>query len=178
MRILFLIFFVYLGHHAKAARRDIVAELFEDDHFRKEVGYGEDKLSTVLVGGSIVCDHACYDENSSLQSQPITGASLAVICDTSKKTSKSDWIKGTADEYGDFLIDLPSHLHAIQNIENKCIVKILEVPKTSPCNQALTGEHRRIKFSSTDNGFRIYTAHEIHLIPKDLQPCLKKQVTF
>nr|XP_043609233.1 uncharacterized protein LOC122581138 [Erigeron canadensis] len=176
MTILSFICFISFGAFTSAARNDIMSEFSTSDDFRREVGYGEEKLSTVLVTGSILCD-ACVDQNSLLQSYPISGASVAVSCDTSRKTSESDWVKGTTDEYGDFLIDLPSHLHAIPNMEKKCLVNILELPKDSPCHRALKGEHRGIKFLSMDNGFRTYTAHDIHLTTKYSQPCIKKQAT-
>ncbi|KAI3740874.1 hypothetical protein L2E82_31349 [Cichorium intybus] len=140
-------------------------ELFVSDDLRRVAGYGDEKLSTVVVGGSVFCD-VCLDDVSRLQSNPIHGALMAVSCDTSKKTSKPDWLRGKTDEYGDFLIDLPSHLHAIQNMETACIVSILEVPKSSPCHQAFRNEHRGIKLSSVKNGFRTYTTHHIHLTLK------------
>ncbi|PWA69112.1 Pollen Ole e 1 allergen/extensin [Artemisia annua] len=49
----------------------------------------------------------------------IVGASIAVSCDTNRKMSKSDWVRGRTDEYGDFFIDLPSHLHAVPNMEEE-----------------------------------------------------------
>ena len=92
--------------------------------------------------------------------------------------SKSDWVRSRTDEYGDFFIDLPSHLHAVPNMEKKCIVKVMELPRSSPCHQAFTGEHAGINLASMENGFRTYTAHEIYLTPKDSQACMKKQATL
>lgn len=104
---------------------------------------------------------------------------MAVSCDTNRKTSKSEWVRGTTDEYGDFLIDLPSRLHALPNMEKSCIVKILDLPKSSPCHGgAFTREHMGIEFSSVKNGFRTYTAPEFHLTPKYSQKCIMKQSTF
>ncbi|KVI01128.1 Pollen Ole e 1 allergen/extensin [Cynara cardunculus var. scolymus] len=100
---------------------------------------------------------------------------MAVSCDTSRKTSKSDWVRGITDEYGDFVIDLPSHLHALPNMEKRCRLKILQLPNASPCHQAFTGEYRGIKFSSAKNGIRTYTAHEIHLTPKNPQACMNEK---
>ncbi|KAI7749674.1 hypothetical protein M8C21_033735 [Ambrosia artemisiifolia] len=179
MRILLLIFFGFIGAHETRARyvtENPLVELSSGDDLRRVAGYGDEKLSTVVVSGSILCD-VCLDKSSNLQSHPIPGASMAVSCDTGKKTSKSDWVMGTTDEYGDFLVDLPSHLHAIPNMENRCIVRIIELPKSSPCYQAFTGQHRTITFSSVDNGVRAYTAHEFHLTPKYSHPCMIEQAT-
>ncbi|PWA43684.1 hypothetical protein CTI12_AA506950 [Artemisia annua] len=177
MTILLFIFLVFLGAPATAARHDVMEELFTHDELRREAGYGDEKLSNVVVSGSVLCDF-CLDGTSVRQSHPIPGASVAVSCDTNRKMSKSDWVRGRTDEYGDFVIDLPSHLHAIPNMEKICIVKVLELPKSSPCHQAFMGEHTGINLASMKNGFRTYTAHEIYLTPKDSQACMKKQATF
>ncbi|KAI3698224.1 hypothetical protein L6452_31337 [Arctium lappa] len=162
----FFVFFVFLTPPTTAARNPL-----PPDDLITSAGYGDQKLSTVLVTGSLLCD-ACLDGNSPLQSHPIPGASMAVSCGTSRKTSKSDWVRGITDVYGDFVIDLPSHLHALPNMEKRCILRILQLPKTSPCHQAFTGEYRGIKFSSAKNGFRTYTARDIHLTPKHPQACM------
>ncbi|XP_076925970.1 uncharacterized protein LOC143588983 [Bidens hawaiensis] len=177
MRLLFFIFFGFLGAHKTLARYVVENPLVKpssSDELSRVAGYGDEKLSTVVVSGSVLCD-VCMDKND-LQSLPIpgmlfnyyigiSGASIAVSvgipnptvsCVTKKKTSKSDWITGTTDEYGDFLIDLPSHLHAIPAMENKCCTRIINLPKDSPCYQAFTGRHEKITLLSTDNGFRAY----------------------
>ncbi|KAM0051829.1 hypothetical protein Hdeb2414_s0007g00241091 [Helianthus debilis subsp. tardiflorus] len=180
MRILLFIFFGFLGAHKTLARyvpENPLVELSSADDLRRVAGYGDEKLSTVVVSGSILCD-VCLDKNSPPQSHPIPGASMAVSCDTGKKTSKSERVTGTTDEYGDFLIDLPSHLHALPDMENRCIARIIDLPKSSPCYQAFTGQHRKITFSSVGNGIRAYTAHEYHLTPKYSHPCMNAQETF
>ncbi|KAI3829440.1 hypothetical protein L1987_03564 [Smallanthus sonchifolius] len=180
MRILLFIFVGFLGAHKTFARHvteNPLVELSSGDDLRRVAGYGDEKLSTVVVSGSVLCD-VCLDNSSDLQSYPIPGASMAVSCDTSRKTSKSDWVTGTTDEYGDFLIDLPSHLHAIPDMEKRCIARTIELPKSLPCYQASTGEHKKIKLSSTENGYRAYTAHEFHLTPKDSHPCMNEHETF
>ncbi|XP_076907848.1 uncharacterized protein LOC143564461 [Bidens hawaiensis] len=179
MRFLFFVFFGFLGAHKMLARYVVenpLVELSSGDELSRVAGYGDEKLSTVVVSGSVLCD-VCSDKND-LQSLPIPGASMAFSCVTNKKTSKSDRVTGTTDEYGDFLIDLPSHLHAIPDMENKCCTRIINLPKDSPCYQAFTGHHKKITLSSTDNGFRSYTAHEFHLTPKYSQPCMNKEETF
>ncbi|KVH88506.1 Pollen Ole e 1 allergen/extensin [Cynara cardunculus var. scolymus] len=102
-------------------------------------------------------------------SDELTRASVVVACRANKKTSK---VRGKTDPYGDFLIDLPSHLHAIPNMENRCIVRIVGVPKKSLCHRAFAArKHKagRIKLSSSSpgDGIRTYSVgHGIHLARK------------
>ncbi|GKD15267.1 non-classical arabinogalactan protein [Tanacetum coccineum] len=93
------------------------------------------------------------------------GALVGVSCrhtSVNRKTRKSsNWVvtKGKTDHYGDFHIDLPSHLHAIPNTEKRCFVRVLGLPKKSRCHQsALTNyKHKRIELlSSSGNGIRAY----------------------
>lgn len=99
---------------------------------------------------------------------------MAVFCGTNGKTKKS-WAKGSTGSYGEFLIDLPSHLHAIPNLEKICLVKVLHLPKSSPCGRAFTGKHKRIKLTSIGEGIRTYTTHNIDLIPKPSQKYMRKR---
>ncbi|KAL4562523.1 hypothetical protein LXL04_034730 [Taraxacum kok-saghyz] len=172
MAIMLFIFFVFLRPPTTTARNQLV-ELSSDDFLISEAGYGDEKLSTVVVGGSLLCD-TCLDGISGLESNPIAGASMAVSCDTRKKRSM---IKGRTDEYGDFLIDLPSHLHALENMEKRCIMRILDLPKTSSCLKSFNGQHFGLKLSYINNGFRKYTTHHIHLTPKysHTKACIQKQ---
>lgn len=98
------------------------------------------------------------------------GASVAVFCGTSGKSRKS-WARGTTDEYGDFLIDLPSCLHAIPNLEKVCLVKVLHLPKNSDCRPAFTGKQKGIKLLSIEDGSRAYTANTINLTTKPSKTC-------
>ncbi|KAI7746502.1 hypothetical protein M8C21_026240 [Ambrosia artemisiifolia] len=123
-----------------------------DDDLVRLAGYGEEKLSTVVVSGALLCDD---------ESHPIPGASVAVWCGTDRKSV----IRGKTDKHGDFLIDLPSHLHAIPDMERRCHVRIVGVPNKSPCHRH---RHRakhtaRIKLASSGNGIRTYSTHKIHL---------------
>ncbi|MFS8015600.1 hypothetical protein Hanom_Chr15g01358591 [Helianthus anomalus] len=125
---------------------------FLTDDMARLAGYGEEKLSTVVVSGALICDD---------ESHPIPGASVAVWCGTDRKSI----IRGKTDEYGDFLIDLPSHLHAIPDMEKRCRVRIVGVPNKSPCHRH---QHRakhtaRIMLLSSGNGVRTYSTHQIHL---------------
>uniref|UniRef100_A0A803NYL7 Pollen Ole e 1 allergen and extensin family protein n=1 Tax=Cannabis sativa TaxID=3483 RepID=A0A803NYL7_CANSA len=123
-------------------------------------GYGEEKLSTVLVTGSVLC------------------ALVGVTCHINGQKGKSSWIKGVTDEYGDFTIDLPSHLHAIPHLDRKCSVKILRIPKNSLCKPAYVKRHKSLSLSSVGNGIRTYDAGTVrfqHLTSTTKQGCVGKQ---
>ena len=75
MTILLFIFLVFLGAPATAARHDVMEELFTHDELRREAGYGDEKLSNVVVSGSVLCD-VCLDGTSVRQSHPIPGMHL------------------------------------------------------------------------------------------------------
>ena len=91
---------------------------------------------------------------------------MGISCHTSGKVRKSNWVRGFTDKYGDFLIDLPSHLHAIPNLERVCLVKVLHMPKNSPCPKAFNGKPKGVKLLTIDNGIRTYTTQTIHLTPQ------------
>lgn len=174
MTFTFFSFFFLVASVAAAGRENPLVELSSRDDLIELAGYGEEKLSTVVVSGTVLCN-SCLDRNSHRQPHPIRGGLVAVSCHaTGKSTRKSNWVRGMTDEYGEFFLDLPSHLHAIPNLENKCIVKILQLPKNSPCHRAFTGKHKRIKLISSGNGSRVYTTQGIHLTPKSTQPCMHK----
>ncbi|RDX62975.1 hypothetical protein CR513_58644, partial [Mucuna pruriens] len=101
-------------------------ELSSRDEVVQIAGYGEEKLSTVLITGSVNCE-APHQPHA----WPVQGASVAVNCHS--HGSKSMVARGVTDEFGDFMVDLPSHLHAIPNLEKKCTVKIHRIPKASLC---------------------------------------------
>ncbi|XVF26226.1 hypothetical protein REPUB_Repub13aG0280900 [Reevesia pubescens] len=141
-------------------------------------GYGEEKLSTVLVTGTVLCE-AClhgYAEPQ-LRAWPISGALVAVKCQTACK-KKLGSAQAITDEYGDFLIDLPSHLHGIPNLQKICAVKVLRIPKNSMCRPAFVKKHKRLRFSSVGNGIRTYTAGRIrfqHITSKPLKACSSRR---
>ncbi|PON38141.1 Pollen Ole e 1 allergen and extensin family protein [Parasponia andersonii] len=139
-------------------------------------GYGEEKLSTVLVTGSVHCE-ACLHA-SQLHAWPVSGAQVAVNCHINGKKGKSSWIKGVTDEYGDFTIDLPSHLHAIPNLDRKCSVRVLRIPKNSLCRPAYVRRHKELRLSSVGNGIRTYDAGMVrfqHLASTTKQGCVRKE---
>ncbi|CAI0440263.1 unnamed protein product [Linum tenue] len=147
-------------------------------------GYGEEKLSTVLVTGSLVC-HACSPPppssfSSSLDHQlhewPIPGALVAVNCLSRGNQRRSTSVQTVTDEFGDFTIDLPSELHGIPAMDKTCCVKVLRMPKTSTCRPAYVQKHKALELSSVGNGIRNYSTGKIeflHSASKPLQACSK-----
>ncbi|XP_057470620.1 uncharacterized protein LOC130759507 [Actinidia eriantha] len=172
MFLMFMSFLMFLATPAMAGRQiNPLVEFSSREELAEMAGYGEEKLSTVLVSGTVLCE-ACSDENGQTNPQTMSGALVAVSCHTNQKTSKSNWVESTTDEFGDFLIDLPSHLHAIPNLDKRCLVKILRLPKNSPCHPAFTGKQTGLKLSSTANGIRTYTAENLYLTRKTSPQCV------
>ncbi|KAL1804116.1 hypothetical protein ACET3Z_032763 [Daucus carota] len=168
--ILFLVVFCVVCSPAAFAVRtgvddknDPLTEFFNREESIKFAGYGEDKLSTVLVTGTLLC-HPLYQLPF-----PVSGASVAVSCRSGRKKKQSYEIQSTTNENGDFLFDLPSHLHGIPNLEKICCVSVHQLPKGSPCKPALASKHKRIKLSSIGEGLRTYTAGTIQVRPKDAE---------
>ncbi|XP_024961628.1 uncharacterized protein LOC112502046 [Cynara cardunculus var. scolymus] len=167
MMMMMMIFFFLVGTPAAMADKPLMELVYTSDELTSLAGYGEEKLSTVVVAGTLLCDS--FSDATLIHSHPIPGASVVVACRANKKTSK---VRGKTDPYGDFLIDLPSHLHAIPNMENRCIVRIVGVPKKSLCHRAFAArKHKagRIKLSSSSpgDGIRTYSVgHGIHLARK------------
>jgi Pollen protein Ole e 1 like len=91
------------------------------------------------------------------------GAKVAVACKTEDKATKMNWTHGTTDEYGEFMIDLPSQLHATPNLEESCVVRIQQVPSTSHCKIRTLLNSHQIRLSSVGNGIRVYTAGTIQM---------------
>uniref|UniRef100_A0A7N0UQ92 Uncharacterized protein n=1 Tax=Kalanchoe fedtschenkoi TaxID=63787 RepID=A0A7N0UQ92_KALFE len=166
---------VVLGLASAEARRE-THPLFDLSSSREELvdlaGYGEEKLSTVLITGSVLC----LDQAASIQPQPISGARVGLTCSSGgDKTRKSVWEETETDDYGDFTIDLPSHLHGTQNLHKVCQVKVVRVPSQTHCKASSARmQHKGIKLSSARNGVRTYTAGKIklqqHMKPGSRQP--------
>ncbi|CAM8908564.1 unnamed protein product [Rhodiola kirilowii] len=140
--------------------RHSLLDLSSREELVELAGYGEEKLSTVLITGSVF-------SQDSIQLQPVSGAKVGVTCSPGrKKTRKSSWEEETVitDEFGDFTIDLPSHLHGTQNLDKACQVKIIHVPARGHYKRSFGRmEYKEIKLSSARNGVRIYTAGKIIL---------------
>ncbi|CAN7110176.1 hypothetical protein BRARA_A01828 [Brassica rapa] len=139
-----LVFMLALGEAAGDIMRWSRKEMVE------MAGYGEDKLSSVLVTASLL----------SSSSSPIPGATVGIKCHTGYR-KRSKWIKAVTNALGQFTIDLPSHLHAIPDLEKTCFIKPLSVPKPYQCSPTKT--QRGIKLVSSSNGLRVYTAGNITL---------------
>lgn len=94
---------------------------------------------------------------------------MGILCSRiSSGRRRASWAKSSTDEHGGFLIDLPSHLHAIPNLEKTCIAKVVHVPKASICSQDyLRSKHTGgIQLIAVQEGTRSYTTHTMHLTPK------------
>ncbi|XP_051125941.1 uncharacterized protein LOC127247900 [Andrographis paniculata] len=132
----------------------------------KWAGYGDEKLSTVVIGGKLLCHGNAAA--TALHPYPISGATVAVMCGTKAKAKKLWLGRARTDRHGEFAMDIPSHLHAIPNLEKICRVKVVSLPWRSACRHACTRKLRRIELAATREGIRTYTAHDIHLMPRKL----------
>ncbi|KFK31357.1 hypothetical protein AALP_AA6G101900 [Arabis alpina] len=150
----FLLFFFFFLNGAFAAS----GKIWSRTEMVEMAGYGEQKLSSVIITGSLLCDSS----NPRLHSIAIPGATVAIKCNNGSKR-RSKWIKAVTDEFGEFEIDLPSQLHAIPNLENTCLIKPVHVPKLYRCYHTSTNIHKRIKLVSSTNGFRVYSSGKIRL---------------
>ncbi|KAK6917880.1 hypothetical protein RJ641_018631 [Dillenia turbinata] len=90
------------------------------------------------------------------------GALVSVTCQTGRNP-KSSSAQAITDEYGEFIIDLPSHLHAIPDLDKACLVSVLGLPEDSACSRFFIRKPKAISQSSVGNGIRTYTAGEIRL---------------
>ncbi|XP_016439494.1 uncharacterized protein LOC107765368 [Nicotiana tabacum] len=176
LRIIVVFFFVLPIYSAILSDNPLV-EFSNGEELGKMAGYGEEKLSTVIIHGTLLCHHhqSCADIiDTHLPPHPVSGANVAVFCGTSEgKVRGSSWSKNITNESGKFVIDLPSHLHSIPNLENTCKIQLLHLPKDSLCRRhSFTRKQykRSIKLTSIGDGIRIYTTHKIQLItPKASQ---------
>ncbi|XP_039136954.1 pollen-specific protein C13-like [Dioscorea cayenensis subsp. rotundata] len=137
---------------------------FSSGELARIAGYGEERLSSVLVVGTLVCQ-PCSSPASDPFASPISGAKIRVGCKHEGK-KKMEWIDGSTDEYGEFMVDIPSHLHAIPRLEDACKVRVFNVPKSSRCgnpNAMKRKAPKEIKLSSVGNSIRVYTAGTLKL---------------
>lgn len=165
--LVFLVFF--FGTSGAAGRESLLPELWSREDMVQVAGYGEEKLSTVLVTGTVLC-HTCLDKESQNPSLPISGASVSVTCHASGKKRRSTLAQGITDENGDFIIDLPSELHAVPNLEKTCSVEVHQLPRNSLCQPGFVRKHRGIRLSSVGNGIRTYTARTISFMDPKSKP--------
>ncbi|KAK7303419.1 hypothetical protein RJT34_14325 [Clitoria ternatea] len=93
------------------------------DEMVQMAGYGEETLSTDLLTGSVYCES--YRSFGCCQ----------LPWSWHQEEGKSKVAQGVGDEFGDFIVNLLSHLHAIPNLEKICRVKILQIPKDHRAGQ-------------------------------------------
>ncbi|KAL8137330.1 hypothetical protein V2J09_003331 [Rumex salicifolius] len=152
----------------------LMEDLSKSDEIARMAGYGEEKLSTVLITGTLVCT-SCSSSHLHLQQLPVSGALVTAICNSNSpyttRNKKPTWEKGVTDDNGEFIIDLPSQLHAIPDLNKACSVKVLWLPKDSPCQSSASlkvkDRENEIVLSSVGNGIRTYTAGTIQFVHKE-----------
>ncbi|KZV57379.1 hypothetical protein F511_37802 [Dorcoceras hygrometricum] len=159
MKMIFFAFIIVICVETPVEARRLNSEV--DDLLVDWAGYGEEKLSTVVISGKLLCH-----TGANIHPSPVSGASMAVFCGTNGRRTKKLWAKGRTDSFGEFIIDLPSRLHAIPDLEKMCQVKVLHLPRNYPCRRAFTGKHNRIELRSRREGVRTYTTNNLHLMPK------------
>ncbi|KAJ4957033.1 hypothetical protein NE237_013816 [Protea cynaroides] len=162
--VVFLIMNIGMRTSSTAAQEQPLMELSSHKDLVDMAGYGEERLSSVIVAGTLLCD-ACLHGKSESGSFPISGAKVAITCKKGRKMRKSICAQGRTDEYGDFIIDLPSNLHAIPRLEKVCFVKVVALPKNSPCRRVLHVKSKGIRLSSVGNGIRTYTPGKMRFQP-------------
>ncbi|EEF39479.1 conserved hypothetical protein [Ricinus communis] len=131
-------------------------EFWSREELVRLAGYGEEKLSTVLITGTVLCD------GTPLGASPVSGALVGINCGEWSQQSSAA-AEAVTDEYGEFQIDLPSQLHAILNLEKACSLKVLRMPKNSACKLAFGKEGKTLTLLLARDGVRVYTAGEIKL---------------
>ncbi|KAK3433619.1 hypothetical protein EUGRSUZ_L00154 [Eucalyptus grandis] len=163
---IFFIFFIFLVVSDGAASTEgSLLEFSSQDELVEMAGYGVKKVSTVLVAGSVSCVARLPGAaHHRLHAWPVSGALVGVKCQKSKSRISSNWTRGSTDEFGDFTMDLPSHLHAVPDLPKKCSVRLLRVPRSSPCRPTHGHRHKRLKLASVRDGVRTYKAGNIRLV--------------
>lgn len=77
MRLSFFIFFLLAGYpvaSAREAKDELFFHLSSREDMMQMAGYGEEKLSTVLVTGSVLCKGCLHGGDSRLISWPLSGS--------------------------------------------------------------------------------------------------------
>lgn len=114
-------------------------------------------------------EHVSFHLHANLANLRLTdaGALVAVNCQShgSERKGKSMVAKGLTDEFGDFMVDLPSYLHAIPNLEKMCKVRVHNIPKGSLCRptRRVKKQNGLFKLSTIGNGIRTYDAGNIRI---------------
>lgn len=128
-------------------------------------GYGEKKLSNVVVVGNIFCDTCLKHQLSKESSHVIAGALVALKCSINRKTTASVDVRET-NEYGDFSVEVPSLFHP-EGRMNRCSVRLLNSSEDS-CNTPSTTAPSKLAFRSNSNGVLTYTAGSISYRPQHI----------
>ncbi|KAF8032106.1 hypothetical protein BT93_D1120 [Corymbia citriodora subsp. variegata] len=158
-------FFLLVISHGAASTEGSLLKFSSQDELVEMAGYGMKKVSTVLVAGTVSCvPHLLGNAHHRLHAWPVSGALVGVKCRTSKNKISSNWTRGFTNEFGDFEIDLPSHLHAIPDLPRKCSVRLLRAPRSSPCRPAHGQRRKRLRLASVLDGVRTYKAGNIRLV--------------
>ncbi|CAN6470623.1 unnamed protein product [Victoria cruziana] len=128
----------------------LIASITERDVLASSAGYGEEKLSSVLVMGSVVCK-PCGGAIPEIAS----GATVVVKCRRGKRRIRT---RALTDEYGDFTIELPSEAHAWPRLEKSCRVRVHRLSRKSACYPRFSDQPTALSLSSVGNGVRAYDA--------------------
>ncbi|WCJ28188.1 Pollen Ole e 1 allergen and extensin family protein [Euphorbia peplus] len=138
-----------------------IYQLSSREEMAKLAGYGEEKLSNVIITGSLLCQ-SCFRGERQIQTWPLSGALVTINC--KGKRTRKNLVKAVTDEFGDFQIDLPSHLHGIPNLHKKCSVHAHRIPKSSACHPTFATNQKMLTLMSAKNGNRIYTTGRIKFL--------------
>ncbi|ESW26040.1 hypothetical protein PHAVU_003G086700 [Phaseolus vulgaris] len=156
-----LLFIFVLASLAAGEDNPLLELLSNRDEVVHIAGYGEEKLSTVLITGSVSCEAP-----HQLHAWPLQGAWVGLKCQRHGRKWKGKWstvARGVSDEFGEFIVDVPSHLHAIPNFEKECSVRIDRIPKASLCRAVGVKKQKGLSLSSFGNGIRTYNAGNIRI---------------
>lgn len=126
-------------------------------------GYGEEKLSNVVVVGNIFCDTCLKHQESS---HVIAGALVALDCSINRMTAAATVIVGESDEYGDFSVEVPSLFHPEERMD-RCSVRLLNSPEES-CKTPSRTAPSRLSLIENSNGIRTYSAGSFSYHPEDI----------
>ena len=104
---------------------------------------------------------------------------MGVKCYINKKDQNPSWTKAVTDKYGKFIIDLPSHLHSITNLNKVCSITILNLPLNSICRDSnYSRKYFDLELSSIGNGIRTYTTGKIEIsrtiMHENSETCMKE----
>lgn len=136
-------------------------------------GYGEEKLSNVVVVGNVFCDTCLKHQFSQESSHVITGARVTLECSINRKTIASVTV-AESDEYGDFTVEVPSLFHPEERI-NRCSVRLLSSPEGS-CNTKSKTVPSKLVLLSNSNGVRTYNAGSLSYHPQNIPGLCYKEI--